>query len=465
AFGFNNYQDQKKRWTHPSGAIIQFGHCEHEKDVRKYDTSEYNIICFDEATSFTPWQYEYLTFSRCRSASADLPAIVRSGTNPGNIGHCVPYGEVLTPQGWKDISTFEVGDSVYEVEPKNLVLIESVVDQVHKHEFAGDLWNTTASNLSISCTPEHSILRQKKPLNTYTLTNAKDLPGQAHIARTIEDTLYCIPDDFIVPGDDLGRFEQPKQIPYIYYAELIGWFLSEGYTLSDEAQEGQTGRYFAITQNKENNRAKIHALLQCCGFKYSFDDTHFRVFSPAWHEYFHQFGKCRDKFIPRELLNCAKIVQESLFESLMLGDGHQQTKNSGIYYTISKQLADDFSELAFKLGYRVKITSTQVENRVGLRYSVAWDCNKVTEILTGQHKYNVDTNVKREKNVSYTEYNGTVYDIGVPLHHTFVIRQNGSIWISGNSYFRDRFVKAAKEGNKVLRETRKDQTLLRIFIP
>lgn len=86
-FGFNPYQDQKKRWTHPSGAIIQFGHCEHEKDVKKYDTSEYNMILFDEATSFTPYQYEYLTFSRCRTASAELPAIVRGGTNPGNIGH------------------------------------------------------------------------------------------------------------------------------------------------------------------------------------------------------------------------------------------------------------------------------------------------------------------------------------------------------------------------------------------
>lgn len=87
AAGFNSYQDQKKRWTHPSGAILQFGHCEHEKDVAKYDTSEYNIILFDEATSFTRHQYLYLTMSRCRSASANLPAFVRSGTNPGNISH------------------------------------------------------------------------------------------------------------------------------------------------------------------------------------------------------------------------------------------------------------------------------------------------------------------------------------------------------------------------------------------
>lgn len=87
AVGFLPFQDQKKRWTHPNGSIIQFGHCEYEKDVKKYDTSEYNIIAFDEATSFTPYQYEYLAFSRCRSSSPELPAIVRAGTNPGNIGH------------------------------------------------------------------------------------------------------------------------------------------------------------------------------------------------------------------------------------------------------------------------------------------------------------------------------------------------------------------------------------------
>lgn len=85
--GFFPYQDQKRRWTHPGGGIIQFGHCEHEKDVAKYDTSEYNVIAFDEATSFTRHQYLYLAMSRCRSSASNLPAIVRAGTNPGNIGH------------------------------------------------------------------------------------------------------------------------------------------------------------------------------------------------------------------------------------------------------------------------------------------------------------------------------------------------------------------------------------------
>lgn len=81
------YNDQKHRWRWPSNAIVQFGYAEHEKDVRRYDTSEWNYIAFDELTSFLEFQYMYLTMTRCRSSTLELPAIVRSGTNPGNIGH------------------------------------------------------------------------------------------------------------------------------------------------------------------------------------------------------------------------------------------------------------------------------------------------------------------------------------------------------------------------------------------
>lgn len=81
------YNETKKRWTWPSGAISQNGHADKEEDVRKYDSAEYNLIKWDEATHFTKFQYEYLSFTRCRSSSPDLPALIRSGSNPGNVGH------------------------------------------------------------------------------------------------------------------------------------------------------------------------------------------------------------------------------------------------------------------------------------------------------------------------------------------------------------------------------------------
>ena len=86
-FGFGPFNSTDKVWTHSSGSMIQFGHCEHEKDVAQYDTSEYNMILWDEVTSFTAFMYEYISFTRCRTSNPFLPKIIRAGTNPGNIGH------------------------------------------------------------------------------------------------------------------------------------------------------------------------------------------------------------------------------------------------------------------------------------------------------------------------------------------------------------------------------------------
>jgi len=98
------YNEERKRWTFPSGAIMRFGHAEYEEDVRKYDTDEYNYMAFDELTSFTEFMYTYLSKTRCRSSSNRLPAIVRSATNPGNVGHAwvrdyfikpAPFGSII----------------------------------------------------------------------------------------------------------------------------------------------------------------------------------------------------------------------------------------------------------------------------------------------------------------------------------------------------------------------------------
>ena len=77
-------------WNFPSGARILFGHCENEDDVHDYDSFQGNYVAFDELTSFTQWQYLYITIERTRRGTkydTDLPMVVRSASNPGNIGH------------------------------------------------------------------------------------------------------------------------------------------------------------------------------------------------------------------------------------------------------------------------------------------------------------------------------------------------------------------------------------------
>ena len=57
------YKDQKRRWEFPEGGIFYFGHAEHEEDIRKYDTAQYNYTAWDELTSFLNFQYSYLSYS------------------------------------------------------------------------------------------------------------------------------------------------------------------------------------------------------------------------------------------------------------------------------------------------------------------------------------------------------------------------------------------------------------------
>lgn len=76
------YNQQKKRWTFPNGSIIQFCHVEYEKDVTNYQSQQFDVILFDEATHFTRYQYRYM-LSRNRATTNIPRPFVAMGTNPG----------------------------------------------------------------------------------------------------------------------------------------------------------------------------------------------------------------------------------------------------------------------------------------------------------------------------------------------------------------------------------------------
>lgn len=95
-----SYNENRKRWTFPSGATLTFGHMQYESDKYKYQGAPYHFVGWDELTHFTETMYEYL-FSRSRrpAASSDLgaaldgttaatvPIRMRSASNPGGAGH------------------------------------------------------------------------------------------------------------------------------------------------------------------------------------------------------------------------------------------------------------------------------------------------------------------------------------------------------------------------------------------
>ena len=80
-----SYNSSAHRGTFKNGSTVEFGYCDNEKDVFKYQSAEYDVIRFDELTHFTKTMYTYL-ISRLRGANG-YPKQVKSSTNPGGVGH------------------------------------------------------------------------------------------------------------------------------------------------------------------------------------------------------------------------------------------------------------------------------------------------------------------------------------------------------------------------------------------
>lgn len=81
------WSESRKQWTFPTGATLQFGHMEYEKDKYRYQGSAYHFIGFDELTQFTETQYRFMFRSLRKDADDWLPLRMRATGNPGGPGH------------------------------------------------------------------------------------------------------------------------------------------------------------------------------------------------------------------------------------------------------------------------------------------------------------------------------------------------------------------------------------------
>ena len=84
---FAKWVEAKRQWRFRNGSIQEFGYCESERDVYQYQSAEYDDIGFDELTHFTEFQYVYLQSRLRPQGKGVLKGLMRSASNPGNIGH------------------------------------------------------------------------------------------------------------------------------------------------------------------------------------------------------------------------------------------------------------------------------------------------------------------------------------------------------------------------------------------
>lgn len=81
------YNAGRHEFTLINGSKILFRHCEHEADRFNYSGIEIQALYFDELTSFEQTIYDFLKTRLRAKKSLGVVPIVRSASNPGNIGH------------------------------------------------------------------------------------------------------------------------------------------------------------------------------------------------------------------------------------------------------------------------------------------------------------------------------------------------------------------------------------------
>lgn len=81
------YNAGRHEFTLVNGSVISFRHCEHPADRFNYSGIEIQFLYFDELTSFEQVIYDFLKTRLRATKELGVVPIVRSASNPGNIGH------------------------------------------------------------------------------------------------------------------------------------------------------------------------------------------------------------------------------------------------------------------------------------------------------------------------------------------------------------------------------------------
>lgn len=84
-YGIAKYNGSNKSFIFPNGSKIDFGYCDNEADINRYQGQEYDVIFIDEATQFTEKQFTIL--KACIRGTNNYPKRIYLTCNPGGVGH------------------------------------------------------------------------------------------------------------------------------------------------------------------------------------------------------------------------------------------------------------------------------------------------------------------------------------------------------------------------------------------
>lgn len=370
--------------------------------------------------------------------------------------------ECLTKAGWKNYKDLTLDDKIgtYNRETKALEYQKPSAITINRYDGEMIQFGGTEKDkkIDICVTPNHRMWAKtdgNRGYSDWREVRADEIRSYAKFPAVVEGWTEGVDVEFVditcsdankFKGNDRSYETETTKLAINDYLKLCAWFVTKGhyYNPSDN--------HHAIIVGQSHDSEDLESFdyaLDLAKFSRRIDETSrpkkfiLRNKSGPFAKILaEQFGQtCYDKKIPAWVKNLPPSRLKIFLDELCKGDAHTQTHSTWTdskgnikeyerryqqYYTVSKQLADDVQEIAFKCGLActIKKDPKLKKKATAIGYTVQWS------ETSNSGKYPMIKSYR--KDVKRVAYSGDVWCVTVP-NDAFVTRRNGKPVITLNS--------------------------------
>ncbi len=363
--------------------------------------------------------------------------------------------ELLTLRGWLRYGDVKIGDVAGTMNQTSGAFEWQPISHVHIYEgFNGQMVRLAGTKIDALVTPDHRMwfkrdyIGGRKVKGSWGFKQAGDLKCHDILPLSPGPKLDGLVGDFILPGVmDRGgaRKNGPllcAVVPIKPFAEFIGWFVSEGWTVA----KPRGGHAVSVCQtiDAQEECRRIFDCMTRLGLR-KLQVVSRKGSDAEWNEdgYARKPRKTftlndkrlwawmRDncghgshtKQLPTMIRMLPASLAELTLEAMLLGDGSHrkptERKNysdgHASYFSVSRRLMDDVQSLAVMCGRAARMRKTMSH---GVHSMCVSSVSSQMSLLP--------------KHISREHYEGTVWCVTVP-NGLIVTRRNGKTLVSGNS--------------------------------
>jgi GTP cyclohydrolase I len=324
--------------------------------------------------------------------------------------------EILTDNGWRKFKELKKNEKVAQVDlsTRNLSFVHPL--KFISYEYTGIMIKVKSLSVDLLVTPDHRFCYSSE---WHFYNNRDNTHWNISPVNELTNKYIIIPRACNWIGKDYREVRIGKyRVDFDNFLKLFGIWVSEGCIT-------QTGKriFFVVSQDRDSkyyseikrlfDRLKVK-YIQCKSGK---NGVQFRIEGIDFYNYFKNFGKSGDKYIPRIIKDASPKSLRLFLDWYIKGDGHIK-KNKAIHFVSkSEKLIDDLQEICIKLG----IGCTKQNNKNCFRM-------ETHKTKTGEDKW---YSKLMPRNFSFEKYKGKVFCVTVP-EGLILVRRNGKVIISGN---------------------------------